>query len=121
MRPTTTEKVDRRGGAYGTKDLEQTLDDARQLLGDSHALLQLENDRLFDEARAEDDRVRADKLSDQIGRVNKAIERIIEFDVKSGLNVLGERDAMNLEAARDEILGRLARIIAREPSEGVPG
>lgn len=110
MRTTINDLVDRRGGAYSTEDLEQVVGRARRLLADTSALLELEIDRLFDtEIEHDDKRIRA--ITDLIRQVQKAMQTVTEIEAKAGIAGPRRHD-LDLEAAREEILRRLARLVA---------
>jgi len=111
LRTTINDLVDRRGGAYRAEELEDVLNRARKLLADISALLELEIDRLFAAEVDSDNKERIEKAKDMIRQTQKAMAMVLEIEAKAGLSMLADRNAMNLEAARDEILRRLARLV----------
>ena len=119
MGTTINDLVDRRGGAYRVEELEDVLNRARRLLADISALLELEIERLFDTEIEPDDRVRIDNATDMIRQTQKAMATILEIEAKAGLSAMADRNAMDLEAARDEILRRLARLTPGKDAPGV--
>lgn len=110
MRTTIDAKVGRRGGAYSVEELENTLNRARKLLADTSALLELEIDRLFRSDLNEDESVRLDTVMGLIKQTQKAMQTVLDIEVKYGLAPFDARNTLDLEAARAEILERLRRV-----------
>lgn len=110
MRTTINERVGRRGGAYSVEELENTLNRARKLLADTLALLELENERFFTTELDADDHAQLDTVMDLIRRTQKAMQTVIDIEVKYGLTPFDSRQHLDLEAARAEILERLGRL-----------
>jgi hypothetical protein len=110
VRTTIDEQVGRRGGAYSVEDLENTLNQARKLLADTMALLELENERFFKTEFDKDDKDHLDTVMDLIKRVQKAMQSVIDMELKYGLSPFDARQQLDLEAARAEILERFRRL-----------
>lgn len=113
VRTTIDAEVGRRGGAYSVEDLENTLNQARKLLADTMALLELENERFFKTELDKDDKAHLDQVMDLIKRVQKAMQTVIDIELKHGLAPFDARQQLDLEAARAEILERLRRLSRR--------
>ena len=110
MRTTIDEQIGRRGGAYTKEELENTLNRARKLLADTLALLELENERFFKTELDTDEKAHLDTVMDLVKRTQKAMQTVIDIEVKYELSPHNARSQLDLEAARVEILDRLGRL-----------
>lgn len=106
---TINRQVDRPGDAYEAKDLEDALQRARKLLAEIYTLLEVHSSRLRGERACAQDPKLQDKLDTMIRQVHKNMTLVLEIEVKTGL-ATKDRDAVDLEEARAEILRRLARL-----------
>ncbi len=113
MRTTINERVGRRGDARVHEEAEGLLNAARKLLADTSAMLELELDRLFEIEVDDTDKDRIKQINELIRSTQKAMQTVLDIELKYGLDVPGLGDGeIDLEAAREEILGRLARLAA---------
>ena len=110
MRTTIDEQIGRRGGAYTKEELENTLNRARKLLADTLALLELENERFFKTELDTDEKAHLDTVMDLVKRTQKAMQTVIDIEVKYEISPHNARSQLDLEAARVEILDRLSRL-----------
>ena len=110
MRTTIDEQIGRRGGAYTKEELENTINRARKLLADTLALLELENERFFKTELDTDEKAHLDTVMDLVKRTQKAMQTVIDIEVKYGLSPDNSHNQLDLEAARVEILDRLGRL-----------
>ncbi len=110
MRTTIDEQIGRRGGAYTNEALENTLNCARKLLADTLALLELENERFFKIELDTDEKAHLDTVVDLVKRTQKAMQTVIDIEVKYGHSSCNYGSQLDLEAARVEILDRLGRL-----------
>ena len=110
VRTTIDEQIGRRGGAYTTEELENTLNRARKLLADTLALLELENERFFKTELDKNEKAHLDTVMDLVKRTQKAMQTVIDIEVKYGLSPDKHLSQLDLEAARVEILDRLGRL-----------
>ena len=92
------------------EELETVLTRARRLLADISAALELESDRLFNEQFEETDEDRLKALKTLIAQTQKAWQTVIDLETRLGLSPLATEPKLDMEAARDEILRRLARL-----------
>lgn len=92
------------------EDLENVLNRARKLLADISALLELEIDRLFKAELDEGESVRLDEVMGLIKQTQKAMQTVLDLEVKYGLAPYDTRANLDLEAARAEIVERLRRL-----------
>jgi hypothetical protein len=109
VRTTIDEQVGRRGGATN-EALENTLNRARKLLSDTLALLELENEKFFKTELDTDEKAHLDNVMDLVKRTQKAMQTVIDIEVKYGLSSENTRSQLDLEAARVEVLDRLSRL-----------
>ncbi|MEM7422498.1 MAG: hypothetical protein AAF334_02185 [Pseudomonadota bacterium] len=112
MRTSINDFVDRRGGAYTREELDNVLDRARRLLADLSAQLEHESDRLFGVELDEADEARIKTVRGLIAQVQKAMQTVIDIELKAGLSPSPGAGALDMEAAREEIIGRLSRLTA---------
>jgi len=84
----------------------------RGLLADTEALLELELERLRAEEFDETDKTRLKELSDFVGKLQKLLRDILDTQAKVAEHRQFDAIALNLEAAREEVLSRLARLAA---------
>ena len=110
VRTTIGEQIGRRGGTNTNEALENTLNRARKLLSDTLALLELENERFFKTELDTDEKAHLDTVMDLVKRTQKAMQTVIDIEVKYGLSPDNSRSELDLEAARVEILDRLGRL-----------
>ena len=110
MRTTIDEQIGRRGGAYTNEELENTLNRARKLLADTLALLELENERFFKTELDTDEKAHLDAVMDLVKRTQRAMQSVIDIEVKYNLSPCNSRNQLDMEAARVEILDRLSRL-----------
>ncbi|MEM9138858.1 MAG: hypothetical protein AAGB15_03430 [Pseudomonadota bacterium] len=103
------------------EELTETLKRARKILADTSALLELEIDKLFDTEVEEDDKARIKDMKSMIQHLQHCWRQVLDIEAKSGLTAAGGYKPLDLEAARDEILGRLARLADRGQAQSVPG
>ena len=106
--------IDRR-----TDDLDRTIDGFHQRLADAAALLKLEIEELWRKMQGPHDPKHFDKLSGLIREANKVLGQINDIEAQVGLKHLDEKNALNLEEARAEILRRLARVAAAHEAGSV--
>ena len=111
MRTTINERVGRRGGACSKEDIENVLQDARRLLADANALLQLEIEKLFATEFEDTDEKRIKDLNTLVQQAQTALGRVLDLQAKTGVRLETGVSALDLEAAKDEILSRLARYV----------
>ena len=109
MRTTINETVGRRGDAYSADDLEQVVENARKILADASAFLELRIEQLSDMPYEADDTEAYKAFEKQLNEVRNTWRTVLETQTKMGLSFTGG-PPMDLEAAREEILGRLARL-----------
>ncbi len=110
MGTTIDAKVGRRGGAYSVEELENTLNRARRLLADTMALLELENEKFFKTELEDDEKAHLDEVVKLIKQTQRAMQTVLDIEVKYGLSPLESGQQLDLEAAREEILERFDRI-----------
>ena len=110
------ERVDRRAD-----DLDRTISGFHQRLADAGALLKLEVEELWNKVQGDHSPKHFDKLSGLIREANGVLGQINKIEAEVGLRQLDEKNALNLEDARAEILCRLARIAADQEAGSVPG
>ena len=120
MGTTLNDEVARVGADRSTDDLERTIGNFHKSLADASALLSLEVERLWDEESGGEDPKRYDKLAALAKQGHRALQQIGEIESKLGLGRLDEKNALNLEEARAEILRRLACIAAVQKAGSVP-
>ena len=82
------------------EDLEKVLTRARRLLADISATLQLESDQLFSEQFDGTDEDRLAALKTQISQIQKAWDRVIDLEAKTGVTLVAKHPQLDLEAAR---------------------
>jgi hypothetical protein len=111
VRPTTSHAAGRRGEACEAAGLEETLARAQRLFADVAHFLETEIERQTDAEPADEARIKSVKTLIQLNA--QALLKVIEIESKLGhdISALGHR-ALDLEAARDEIDRRLARVAA---------
>ena len=109
MRTTITPEGDRRGGVLEDRDHDQILDDARVILADLSTLLK-EHIADLKQLRSEelDAGIRKD-IDDQMRAFSKSLSQVLDMEAKT-TNRAGLTPALDLEAARAEIQGRLDRL-----------
>lgn len=112
MGTTINQLVGRRGDASRVDDLERTIERARRTLADAAALMDLEIEELWNTETDPDDPKRYDRITALIRQAHKAMSAITDIEKSTGLGRLAEKDALNLEEARAEILRRLAGLAA---------
>lgn len=106
---TTINDVDRCGEARSTEDYEKLLENARKILADTSAYLESRVKELQKmEAGAESPEDRK-KLEGLIQQTSAAWRQVLDMQAKAG-RTSPAHPTMDLEAAREEILGRLARL-----------
>lgn len=115
MRTTIDAKVGRRGGAYSVEELENTLNRARKALADTTAVLELEKERLFGaqidpKSLKGEDAIRYKAILGLLAQVQKAIQTVLDIEIKYGISPFEARQHLDLEAARAEILERIRRL-----------
>jgi hypothetical protein len=110
VRTTIEEQIGRQVGASTNEALENTLNRARKLLSDTLALLELENERFFKTELDTDEKAHLDTVMDMVKRTQKAMQTVIDIEVKYGLSSDNGRSQLDLEAARVEVLDRLSRL-----------
>lgn len=101
--------------------MESVLDHSRRILADANALLELEIERLFGQ---QVEGIEDPKLADLKGlltHTNKARQQVVEMLASAGVSAAGSPPGLDLEAARDEILRRLDRLLERGDAGGVSG
>lgn len=121
MRTTINDLVGRRGGASSVDETKDVLDRARELLADITSMLQLETERYF---RLEfDTRSRPDleQIQRLIAQTQKAMQTVLDLEIRTGLARPAGDAKLDLEEARAEILGRLSRLVGRENPEDISG
>jgi len=110
---TTSQRIGRQGEACLTREIEDTLKSARRIFADVSAFLELEIDRLFEIEVNDLDRARAKAVQSLIRDNQKALMMVLEIEAKLGHDTGPRHQQMiDLEAARDEIEDRLARLAA---------
>jgi phosphoribosyl-dephospho-CoA transferase len=118
---TINQLVGRRGDASRIEDLERTIERARKTLADAAALMDLEIEELWNTETDVDDPKRYDRITSLIRQAHKAMSAITDIEKSTGLGRLADKDVLNLEEARAEILRRLAGIASDEAEGSVPG
>ena len=118
---TINQLAGRRSEESRVEDLERTIERARKTLADAAALMDLEIEELWNSETDPDDPKRYDKLTLLIRQAHKAMSVITDVEKSTGLGRLAERDALNLEEARAEILRRLAGLASDEAEGSVSG
>ena len=110
----TTDQTDRRGDAALKAEIQGTLDNARMILANTSALLELETDRLFLERADETEQDRLKTINVLIRETQKAMMMVVDIEAKLLLRRVSADDPglIDLEAARREIESRLARLAA---------
>ena len=111
MRTTINALVGRRGGACDDDALDTLLDDMRKLLADTRALLELELEQLKDHEFDPSDDKRTKSLKDFVAQLQRLLGQILDAQAKAAAHAVEARASLDLEAARAEILGRLARLV----------
>ena len=107
---TTINAVDRRGDAHSIERLEAVLIDARRLLADTRAALELQIERLKDGPLDDDAQAQLKGFETLLAQARKATTSVIDLEAKVCVHSLSLGPPLDLEAARYEILSRLARL-----------
>lgn len=108
---TTINSVDRRGDAYSIEHLEDVLIEARRILADTRAVLELEIEKLDDGDLDEKAEERLKNLKTTLGEARRSTTMVLELEAKLCVHALSLGPAIDLEAAREEILSRFARYV----------
>lgn len=106
---TTTNEVGRRGGAHSHEDAEDILENARTILADISAFLKSRRERLKGALADTEDEAEMKDLEDKLMQTQKSWRLVLDLQAKAG-RACAHAPAMDLEQARAEILGRLARL-----------
>ncbi|MEM6621581.1 MAG: hypothetical protein AAF674_05080 [Pseudomonadota bacterium] len=106
---TTINQVDRRGDAHSIERLESILIDARRILADAGALLELEIEALEKSSPLDDTATKhLENLKSVLTECRKSTTQVIDLEAKLCMHALSFGPPLDLEAARDEILSRFA-------------
>ena len=119
MRTNLNAEIAAIGSDRDAGDVEKTMGRFLSSLADTAALLDLEVEELWKTGTDSADPKRYEQLKGLIREANKLKAQIAEIEAKSGTDKLDETNAMNLEAARAEILRRFARLAAAENADDV--
>ena len=113
MRTTINEHVGRWGGASVVEDFNDLLQKTRELLANTCAFLELRIETLSNEKAGanEPDEVKA--LDGLITDTRKCLQQAVDVRTKALAAGITDKPELDLEAARDEILGRFARLSDR--------
>lgn len=113
MGTTINDLIDRHGADRGAWGLEETLDGARRLFADLTAFLELEIEELGKTDTEALTEARMRSVTDLIRMSQKALTVVLEIKSKLARDLGASReDMLDLDAARDEIARRLARLEA---------
>lgn len=107
--------------ARSTEKLDASIQGFHARLADSAALLKMELDRLWKQLDGTRDAKQFDKLTGLIREAHTALGHIHKIEAEVALKQLDDKDALNLEDARAEILRRLDRIAAACDEGSVSG
>ena len=113
MGTTIDAKVGRRGGAYSVEELENILNQARKILADTMAVLELENEKFLKAELKQDDKVHLDEVMKMVKLTQQTMQTVTAIEDKYGLSAMEARQHLDLEAARAEILERIRRLARR--------
>lgn len=108
---TTINTVDRRGGAHSTEEFDKILENARKILADASAYIELHLEELRRLEAGETDPENLKDLRNFVQEAHAAWRQVIDLRVKAGLGP-ATGPVMDMEQARAEILSRLSRLAA---------
>ena len=106
---TTINDVDRRGGAHSTEDFNEILENACRILADTSAYLELKVEELLKIEAGTESAEDRKLLESQIKQTHAAWRQVLDIQAKSKRST-AYHPPLDMEAAREEILGRLARL-----------
>ncbi len=109
MRTTTDEG--RRGDTDFAKEFEEILQSTRKLLADTNAFLDLKLETLTDAVKQTDDPGDLKSLHDHITETKRCLALALDARGRALAAGFSDRPALDLEAAKDEVLRRLARLV----------
>lgn len=113
MGTTISDSVDRQGGACSKAELEDVLAKTRRVLADVSTKLEAEIDRLDFAIEGEKDDKRQTALKEMSESARKTFRTVVDIEAKLGLSLYREGpETLDLEAARVEILDKLAILAA---------
>jgi hypothetical protein len=106
--------IGRKDASAEDETIKQTLVKARRIFADVSAFLELEIDRLFTLDLEREDADRTKRIVALIRDNQKALLMVLEIETKlgRGSDAGAMQQFLDLEAARDEIASRLARLAA---------
>jgi len=108
VRTTTTDG--RRGDADIVEGLKEVIQSLQKLLADSCALLELRIEKLTDAQSEAKDSAEEKAYDDVINNAKRRLQQTLDVRTKALAAGLGEQPLFDREAAKDEILRRLARL-----------
>lgn len=108
---TTINTVDRRGGAHSTEEFDKILENARTILADASAYIELHLDELRRLEAGEIDPKKLKDLQKLVQEAHAAWRQVLDLQVKAGISP-NTGPVLDMEAARAEILRRLSRLAA---------
>ena len=106
----TTTESGRRGDADFAKDFDEILQSTRKLLADTNAFLELKLEALSDAMSETNDSDDVKDLMSHIAETKKYLTVALDARNKALSHGFSCSPALDLEAAKDEVLRRLSRL-----------
>ena len=99
--------------------IKSALDDSLKLLTKTSQMLDEQTDKIIEDKAIASDPAELKELKERLSSAIKAWQHVQEIRIKAGLVDPHAAGTLDLEAARNEILGRLDRLATRGEAQSV--